>query len=68
MFITCSKSVRICEGGEVCAIPRGFVGNVPGWVAKHWYFNALVKDGTISASGKEPEKPKEPEKSEKAGK
>lgn len=30
-------------------MPPGFIGEVPGWVEKHWYFDALCKDGTITA-------------------
>ena len=29
-------------------MPPGFIGEVPGWVEKHWYFDALCKDGTIT--------------------
>lgn len=30
-------------------MPPGFIGEVPSWVEKHWYFDALCKDGTITA-------------------
>ena len=29
-------------------MPPGFIGEVPSWVEKHWYFDALCKDGTIT--------------------
>lgn len=30
-------------------MPPGFIGEVPSWVEKHWYFGVLCKDGTITA-------------------
>lgn len=47
-FIHCTKNVEISNGAEKCRISAGFIGEVPGWVEKHWYFNALCKDGTIT--------------------
>jgi len=73
MFITCKKSVRIQEGGKVCQFPRDYVGNAPDWVVRHWYFKALVKDGTIVVSETKvpPELPKQdtpPDKPDKKNK
>lgn len=60
LFITCNKNVKIREevpgktrvSGEPemreFDIPKDFVGSVPAWVAKHWYFKALCKDRTIT--------------------
>lgn len=48
-FISCKKSVEIRGDGDTLPIPAGYIGSVPDWVEKHWYFNALCKDGTITA-------------------
>ena len=30
-------------------MPAGFIGDIPSWVEKHWYFEACCKDGIITA-------------------
>lgn len=52
MFVKCSKMVRFVNPDNPKSkweMPPGFIGEVPGWVEKHWYFDALCKDGTITA-------------------
>ena len=50
MFVNCRKSSRITgDNGQTFDMPAGFIGEVPEWVAKHWYFQALCKDGTVTA-------------------
>lgn len=48
-FISCNKNVEIRGEGVIHPIPSGYIGQVPDWVEKHWYFQALCKDGTITA-------------------
>lgn len=51
MFIKCSKNVRFThpENPQITwDIPPGFIGDVPNWVEKHWYFDALCNDGSIT--------------------
>lgn len=48
-FISCNKSVEVRGDGGVFPIPAGYIGSVPDWVEKHWFFGALCKDGTITA-------------------
>lgn len=51
MFVKCSKNVRFThpENPQVTwDMPPGFIGEVPNWVEKHWYFDALCKDGSIT--------------------
>lgn len=48
-FISCKKSVEVRGDGDVFPIPAGYIGQVPDWVEKHWFFEALCKDGTITA-------------------
>ena len=52
MFIVSKRNI-IVPGNEVREshfIPKGYVGNVPGWVAETNYFEELVNDGKISIS------------------
>lgn len=52
MFVKCSKNVRFThpENPQITwDMPPGFIGEVPVWVEKHWYFDALCKDGSITA-------------------
>lgn len=52
MFVKCSKNVRFThpENPHITwDMPPGFIGDVPNWVEKHWYFDALCKDGSITA-------------------
>lgn len=52
MFVKCSKMVRFVNPDNPKSkweMPPGFIGEVPSWVEKHWYFDALCKDGTITA-------------------
>lgn len=52
MFVKCSKNVRFThpENPQITwDMPPGFIGDVPNWVEKHWYFDALCKDGSITA-------------------
>ena len=52
MFVKCSKNVRFThpENPQITwDMPPGFIGDVPTWVEKDWYFDALCKDGTITA-------------------
>lgn len=51
MFVKCSKNVRFThpENPQITwDMPPGFIGDVPNWVEKHWYFDALCKDGSIT--------------------
>jgi hypothetical protein len=52
MFITCGKKVKFTHPDNpsvVWEMKPGFIGDVPEWVVKHWYFDKLGKDGSISA-------------------
>ena len=52
MFVKCSKNVRFThpENPQITwDMPPGFIGDVPSWVEKDWYFDALCKDGSITA-------------------
>ncbi len=52
MFVKCSKKVRFThpENNKVVwEMPAGFIGDIPSWVEKDWYFDACCKDGTITA-------------------
>jgi len=51
MFITCRKKVKFTHPDNpavVWEMKPGFIGDVPEWVVKHWYFDALCKDGGVS--------------------
>ena len=51
MFVKCSKNVRFThpENPHITwDMPLGFIGDVPEWVEKDWYFDALCKDGSIT--------------------
>lgn len=54
-FINCRRACKI--RGEIdtatkermeYSIPKDYIGTVPEWVSKHWYFQALCKDATIT--------------------
>ena len=50
MFITCKKAVLIREKDDrKFNIPVGYLGKVPDWVQKNWYFRKLCDDGTVTA-------------------
>lgn len=52
MFVKCSKRVRFThpENNKVTwEMPAGYIGDVPSWVEKEWYFTACCKDGIITA-------------------
>jgi hypothetical protein len=50
MFVTCRKKVKFtANNGTVWKMKPGFIGDVPAWVVKHWYFDKLCKDGSITA-------------------
>lgn len=65
MFIHSKQALEIVEGNKKYLIPAGYVGEVPGWVSKHWFFKAAQSDGTISTpkskKDSEIEKAAEPE-------
>lgn len=51
MFVKCSKRVRFTNPDNAKAtweMPAGFIGDIPSWVEKHWYFEACCKDGIIT--------------------
>ena len=59
-FINCRKAVEFTgteSDGTVIKhrIPAGFIGTVPPWVERHWYYKLLCGDGTIAtvARGRE---------------
>lgn len=56
MFINCKKTLEFTnpETGEACRFPRGYLGSVPEWVTKLWYFSAAVNDATITYVGNVP--------------
>lgn len=52
MFIKCSKKVKfVCSDNPKVTweMDPGFIGDVPSWVEKDWYFKALCEDGSITA-------------------
>lgn len=52
MFIKCSKKVKfVCADNPKVTweMDPGFIGDVPSWVEKDWYFKALCEDGSITA-------------------
>lgn len=52
MFIKCSKKVKfVCPDNPKVTweMDPGFIGDVPSWVEKDWYFKALCEDGSITA-------------------
>ena len=51
MFINTKKAVKIThdKSREVFEAKAGWIGEIPKWVEEHWYFNALCKDGSITA-------------------
>ena len=52
MFVKCSKRVRFTNPDNAKVtweMPAGFIGDIPSWVEKHWYFDACCKDGIITA-------------------
>lgn len=56
-FVNCKKMVNIVDynqpkaqgGFETFVMFPGFIGEVPDWVTKNWYYKALCNDGTITA-------------------
>lgn len=51
MLIKCTRNVKFThpENSSVdINLNRGFIGEVPSWVEKDWYFGALCKDGSIT--------------------
>lgn len=51
MFIQCKSAVCFKNGVDKVVLPNQYVGSVPDWVSKTWYFQMLVKDGTITFIG-----------------
>ncbi len=50
MFINTKKTIKIkSDNGTVFEAKAGWIGEVPQWVEKHWYFEALCKDGSVTA-------------------
>ncbi len=52
MIYKCSRSVRFTHpenSAEKCELKPGYIGEVPAWVEKDWYFKACCKDGSITA-------------------
>jgi hypothetical protein len=50
MFINTKKCIKIVsDNGTIFEAKAGWIGEVPQWVAEHWYFKALCKDGTVTA-------------------
>lgn len=48
----CSKAVRFTSPDNPAVLwdmKPGFIGEVPNWVEKDWYFKTCCKDGTITA-------------------
>lgn len=48
MFINSKKCFEIREGEQKLIIPRGFIGDIPDWAAKHWLVQAAIKEGSIA--------------------
>lgn len=51
MFVKCSKRVKFTHPENpkvIWEMPAGFIGDVPTWVEKEWYFDACCNDGTIT--------------------
>ena len=51
MFIQCKNAVCFKNGNDKVVLPNQYVGSIPDWVSKTWYFEMLVKDGTITFIG-----------------
>jgi hypothetical protein len=50
MFINTKKTIKIVsDNGIVFSAKAGWIGEVPEWAQKHWYFKALCKDGTVTS-------------------
>ena len=54
MFINTKKAFKInadtnAKNGLAFEAKAGWIGEVPKWVEKHWFFKALCKDGTVTA-------------------
>jgi len=50
MFINTKKTIKIVsDNGTEFSAKAGWIGEIPQWVEKHWYFKALCKDGTITS-------------------
>lgn len=48
MFVNSKKCFEIREGDQKLTIPRGFIGEIPDWAAKHWLIQAAIKEGSIA--------------------
>ena len=53
MFICCKKNLHIQEGSESLNLQNGFIGEIDDRWAKHWFIQAAISDGTITATGGE---------------
>ena len=51
MFIQCKNAVCFKNGADKVVLPNQYVGSIPDWVTKTWYFEMLVKGGTITFIG-----------------
>jgi hypothetical protein len=52
MFVTCRKNVKFTNSDNPkvsWAMKPGFIGEIPTWVEKSWYFAKLCADGSITA-------------------
>jgi len=67
-FINCKKAVEIDDGDNKVMFPAGYIGEVPAWAEKHWYYKALCKDGTITSVVKTKDKTPEELEAEEAAK
>jgi hypothetical protein len=75
MIIYTKQKIRVSGADRmVFEAPAAYIGEVPAWVEKDWYFKALCKDGTITvhadsgkASAAATPKPAKPPKGTDAG-
>ena len=50
MIINTKVCIKITsDNGTIFEVKAGWIGEVPKWVAEHWYFKALCKDGSVTA-------------------
>lgn len=52
MIYKCTRTVKFNHpenSDEKCVLNRGYIGEVPAWVEKDWFFKACCKDGSITA-------------------
>lgn len=49
MLVVSNRNVIVPsdDGSAACPLPKGFIGQIPGWVTETAYFKALVQDGKV---------------------